>query len=250
MKITLLCENQAGYAGAKHCLSEWGFSAFIQHAGVSVLFDAGHTDVYLRNAEKLGIDIASIDFAVLSHHHWDHTGGLRYWDSKEIIPLYTHPDTLNKLTMDESSHIRKQFKLYADDKPQIITNDIIFLGEIPRTNSFEPGRYKSDPMLDDSAIVIKTPKGAVLIVGCAHSGICNICEYAKQISELQLYAVIGGFHLSANEPDIVLQTIEYFRKENVPHLYPMHCVDFPTLVQFHNEFGLNKYSTGDVILID
>lgn len=250
MNITLLCENQAGYKEAKNCLSEWGLSFFIQHNGTNILFDAGHTDVYLRNAEQLGIDLHSIDCVVLSHHHWDHTGGLRYWNIDEKKSLYTHPDTMAKLPYDQRLNIEAKFDIQTSTKPIEMADNIIFLAEIPRTNSFEPGCYKSDAMLDDSAIVIKTPKGAVLIVGCAHSGICNICEYAKQVSGLPLYAVIGGFHLSANEPEIVRNTIEYFHAENIQHLYPMHCVDFPTLSKFHSEFSIVKYSTGDIIDID
>lgn len=250
MKITLLCENQAGYKEAKKCLSEWGLSLFIQQNNTNILFDAGHTDVYVRNAEQLGIDLRSIDFVVLSHHHWDHTGGLRYWNIDEKKSFYTHPDTMAKLPSDQRLNIEAKFDIQTSTKPIEMADNIIFLAEIPRTNSFEPGRYKSDTMLDDSAIVIKTSKGAVLIVGCAHSGICNICEYAKQVSGLPLYAVIGGFHLSVNEPEIVRNTIEYFRTENVHHLYPMHCVDFPTLSKFHSEFEIVKYSTGDTIVID
>ncbi len=250
MKITLLCENQTGYTGAKFCISEWGFSAYIQHNGFNTLFDTGHTDVYLQNAEKLGIDLKSVDCVVLSHHHWDHTGGLRFWNLNMKKTLVTHPDTLSKLPSDQIKNIQSYFEVNASINPIEINEGIIFLSEIPRTNSFELGRYKSDDMKDDSALFFKTPKGVVVVVGCAHSGICNICEYAKLISGQQLYAVIGGFHLSANEPSIVDKTIEYFKTEQVPNLFPMHCVDFPTLSKFYNAFGIYKYSTGDEIIIE
>ena len=105
-------------------------------------------------------------------------------------------------------------------------------------------------MQDDSAIAIKTSKGVVVISGCSHSGICNICEYAKKVTGQELYGVLGGFHLFQNEPEVVEKTIEYFQKENPKYLYPMHCVDFPTLAKLHNFFECQKYSTGDVIEIE
>ena len=73
MKITLLCENQTSLAGSESCSSEWGFSALIEEKGIRILFDTGHSDIYWKNAEKLGIDLNLVDFVVLSHHHWDHS---------------------------------------------------------------------------------------------------------------------------------------------------------------------------------
>lgn len=129
------------------------------------------------------------------------------------------------------------------------SKDIFYLGEIPRINNFETGNFKNDKMLDDSAIVIKTSKGAIVITGCSHSGICNISEYAKIVSGQKLYAVIGGFHLFEDNESAVNKTIEYFKMENPKHLLPMHCVDFSTKVKFQINFGSKKYSTGDLIKI-
>ena len=113
--------------------------------------------------------------------------------------------------------------------------------------SFEKGEHKGDLMLDDTAIAIKTEKGLIVLTGCSHSGICNICEYAKEITGQELYAVVGGFHLTVKNDAVVRKTIEYFKTQNVEHLYPMHFVDFPTLARFYNEFDTIKYATGDVI---
>lgn len=127
------------------------------------------------------------------------------------------------------------------------SKDIYYLGQIPRKNSFEQGGFKDDKMLDDSAIAIKTKEGVVIIAGCSHSGICNICEYAKKVTGQKLYAVIGGFHLFENDQKAVKGTIEYFKAEKPKHLYPMHCVDFPILSILHSVFNIVKKSTGDSI---
>jgi len=247
MKITILCENVAGHLGAKVCLAEWGFSAYIQTKGVNLLFDTGHTNVYKKNAKNLNIDLDKTDFIVLSHHHWDHTGGLRFHDFSEKKQLIAHPEVIEKLPKNQSKKLIKDFKIIRSKEPLEFSKDIFYLGEIPRENNFEAGNYKEDRMLDDSAIVIRTKKGAVVITGCSHSGICNICEYAKKVSGQDLYAVIGGFHLFEEDRNAVNNTIAYFKSENVKYILPMHCVDFPTMVKFNINFGSKKYSTGDTI---
>ncbi len=255
MKIILLCENETSWNGRKSCSSEWGFSAYIQtDSNINILFDTGHTDIYKKNAEKLNIDLqADTDFIVLSHHHWDHTGGLRFHDfdtleSKNKKKLIAHPEVFKQLPIEQSEKILNDFKIIESEGVLEFSKDIFFLGEIPRSNDFEKVGFEGDKLIDDTAIAIKTSKGTVVITGCSHSGICNICEYAKKVTgQEELYAVIGGFHLFEDKKDVVNSTIEYFKTEKVEMLSPMHCVDFPTLSKFHNIFGSTKYAAGDVI---
>ncbi len=247
MKITILCENQASYKGAKICLAEWGFSAFIKINDIGILFDTGHTGIYKHNAKQLNINIQDTNFVVLSHHHWDHSGGIQYHNFKNKKKLIVHPEIINKLPSREFQKIKSDFEIIASKKSFEFSDNIYYLGEIPRKNNFEKGIYKNNKMIDDSAIVIKSKSGAAVITGCSHSGICNICEYAKEVTGQKLYAIIGGFHLFENNQKTVDGTIEYFKTEKPKHLYPMHCVDFPTLARFHSTFGIQKLSTGDEI---
>ncbi|MEN8185764.1 MAG: MBL fold metallo-hydrolase [Bacteroidota bacterium] len=247
MKITILCENQSGHAGAKVCSAEWGLSFFIQKDDVNILFDTGHTDIYWKNAEQLNIDLQTTDFVVLSHHHWDHVGGLKHHNFKSKKELIIHPEIIDKVPDDSSQKMISDFNIIQSKGSLEFSNDIFYLGEIPRKTTFEKGNYKDEAMRDDSAIAIRTNKGVVVVTGCSHSGICNICEQAKKVTGQKLYAVIGGFHLFENEPEAVEGTIDYFKTEKPRYLYPMHCVDFPTLARFYNEFGIEKLATGDVI---
>ncbi|MDX9801771.1 MAG: MBL fold metallo-hydrolase [Spirochaetia bacterium] len=250
MKITILCENQAGHNNAKVCLAEWGFSAFIRIKCINILLDAGHTDVYRHNAEMTGIDLEKTDFIILSHHHWDHIGGLLKNTFHEKKRLIFHPDIMGKLLKAESDKINNDFLITASSRPLEFAPEIFFLGQIPRTNSFEKGRHRDDAMLDDTALAVKTDKGAVVITGCSHSGICNICEYAKKVTGQKLHAVIGGFHLFKEDPEAVEGTIAYFKKEDIENLYPMHCIDMATLCRFYSEFAIEKLCAGDSIVLN
>ena len=245
MKITLLCENASSDVG---CLAEWGFSAYIEKDGVRILFDTGYSDVFKKNARKLGIDLETVDYVVLSHFHSDHTGGLRYHSFKEKKKLVLHPHVLEKLPKDQSQGIKERFDIIATDKPFELADGVVFLGQIPRENDFEAGCTPKDPLLDDSALAIKCEKGVVIVSGCSHAGICNISEYAKKVTGQKLYAVIGGFHLFEKDKKAVDGSLEYFSREKPELLLPMHCVDFPTMTKFYTQFGCKKYAAGDTII--
>lgn len=247
MKITILCENQISHAASRTCVAEWGFSAFLQTKNANVLFDTGHSDVYKNNAHGLNIDLNKTDFVILSHYHWDHAKGLLNHDFNERKKLITHPQILEKVPKKDSEKYIEDFEIIKTDKPFEFSPNVYYLGQIPRKNDFEKGMYKDDKMLDDSALAIKSSNGVVVLTGCSHSGICNICEYAKEVTDQKLYAVIGGFHLFEDDPKALDGTMKYFKKENPLYLHPMHCVDFPTLVRLHNEFKFVKYGSGDVI---
>ena len=247
MKVTLLCENQVGHKGARNCKAEWGFSAFIEASGKNILFDTGATGLYWDNAEALKIPIEQTDMIAFSHYHWDHTGGLpgHHFKSKKTVLM--HPDALDKLDKPVRESLEKDFQpLYSTD-PVEIAEGLYFLGEIPRVSLFERGMYKDDPIKDDTALVYKSDKGCIVITGCSHSGICNICEYAKLVSGQKLRAVIGGFHLMKNDGDLIEKTLDYFKNEAPELIYPLHCVDFEIQSLFHSQFGTEKLSTGDTL---
>lgn len=247
MQITLLCENAVSSFG---CLAEWGFSAFIEFEGVKVLFDTGHSDVYKHNAQKANVDLQKADFLVLSHFHEDHTGGLRFHEFTEKKKLVLHPEVMDKLPQELALKVDRDFSIMKSVAPLEFSKNMWFLGEVPRENTFESGVLGDDLMKDDSAIAIKTAHGVVVISGCSHAGICNICEYAKEVvGDDRLHAVIGGFHLFESDEKAVEGTLNYFEQQHPPHLLPMHCVDFPTLAKFHTQFGCRKYAAGDLIHI-
>lgn len=245
MKITILVENQTGRTNSNLCSSEWGFSAFIQHQNTNILFDTGHSNAYWRNAENLGINLQITNIIILSHHHWDHTKGLLHHGFKEKKKIVMHPEVLSKAEKEVVAVIKKGFEIRTSEKPLELAPNIYFLGEIPRKVRYGKGTYRNDKMLDDTALAVKTEKGAIVVTGCSHAGISNICERAKEVTGQKLFAIIGGFHLFENDPKGVEGAIDYFKKEKPQYLYPMHCIDLPTLVKFYDEFKIKKICTGD-----
>ncbi len=244
MKISVLCENSVSDIGF---LGEWGLSLFISVGGKNILFDTGYSDVFVHNAKEMKVNLEKTDFIVLSHYHNDHTRGLSFYKFAEKKDIIFHPDLIGKLPKKEARNIENNFNVIKSKEPLEFIENVFYLSEIPRKNNFEKGVYKTDPMKEDSAIAIKTKKGAVVISGCSHAGICNICEYAKKITGQSLYAVIGGFHLSENNDGLMQKTIAYFKQENPELLFPMHCVEFPALCAFYSAFNIQKLSAGDFI---
>jgi len=257
MKLSVLTDNTAGgYFSAEH-----GLSYLIEYNDRKVLFDTGHSDIFIRNAELLNINLDEVEIVVLSHGHWDHGNGLKYLKNKKLIchpnsfiKRYRKNDNINiglELTHDE---LQKQFEVIKSRKPYPISDKIIFLGEIPRLNSFEAKttmfideEQNDDFVIDDSAIAIIINDELIVISGCSHSGICNIVEYAKSVTNLEkVKAVFGGFHLKKVDRQ-TLETINYFKKNNIKHIYPSHCTELPALAAFYNEFKIEQIKTGMVL---
>ncbi len=254
MNLSVLTENTA----SANFMAEFGLSYFIELDGKKILFDTGPTNVFLKNAQKLEIDINKTDLVVLSHGHWDHGNGLKYLNDKKLL---CHPDAFIKryhkqdhsyigleLSLEE---VKQKFDLTISSKPYHITENIWFLGEIPRLNDFESqttsyidGNNKADFVPDDSALAIIKKDELIVITGCSHSGICNIVEYAKEITGIKkINTVMGGFHLKAND-DQTRKTILYFKQQKVKNILPSHCTQLPALAAFYDEFKIRQVQAG------
>jgi 7,8-dihydropterin-6-yl-methyl-4-(beta-D-ribofuranosyl)aminobenzene 5'-phosphate synthase len=254
LKISVLSEVKAmeGF-GFEH-----GLSFMIEAGQKKILFDTGASDLYIRSAAKMGINLEQIDYIVLSHGHWDHGNGLRYIDGK---PLICHPGCFVKRFRKGSldylglslSHKEagKRFVLNMSRLPVRLSDNVWFLGEVPRENSFEAKQTKyqledgeEDFIMDDSGLVVKTVTGLVIVSGCAHAGICNMTEYARQVTGLtKVEAVVGGFHLKEINHQ-TLETISTLKTMGVKRVLPSHCTHEPALSLFHQEFGIDEVHTG------
>ncbi|MBO4873304.1 MAG: MBL fold metallo-hydrolase [Lachnospiraceae bacterium] len=234
LRITVLNDNRNAnpILGCEH-----GLSLFLESGEKKILFDTGNTDLFLKNAEKLGIRPEEAEMIVLSHGDYDHTGGLRYLPGGQ--KLLAHPactsyrisrtrGTFAGMPM-EAQEIQKKYRTAFSREPVALGGKVTFLGEIERKTDFEGKNFpmidregKIYPCPDDSGLMIETPQGLIVISGCAHSGICNTVEYAKKLSGTKkVCAVLGGFHLLTMDA-AAQKTIDYMR-ENVEKVYLAHC---------------------------
>ncbi len=254
--ITILAENTAG----KNCLAEHGLSYLVQ-ADKTVLFDTGASDLFIQNARKLHIDIDRVDTVVLSHGHDDHTGGIPFLKNKKLI---AHPDLFVECfrKTDHSplgfplsqEQTRNDFDITLSRGPFQVSEQIWFLGEVPRLNDFEAKETaflhaggSDNWIMDDSALAITSPHGLIVVSGCAHAGICNTVEHAMLTTGQQkVLAVIGGFHLKKND-QLTRKTIDYLKKLEVQHVIPGHCTMLPALAAFYAEWNFVQLRTGNVL---
>ena len=263
MKLRILCDNNT-YID-QYFLGEPAFSCYIEAEDARVLLDVGYSDVFLRNAEKMGIDLSALTHVVLSHGHNDHTGGLTPFIEEKVAPaakLIAHEDCfVGKYYGEEyigAPYDVEQILYLADcqltAEPVAITENLWYLGEIPRKLDFEPrtvigkrermGAWEEDDLLDDTALAYRTEKGLFIITGCAHSGICNIIEQAKTVcGDDRILGVLGGFHLFEDDTRAAA-TAEYFARHNIPNLYPCHCVSLKVKHRFMETLNIHEVGVG------
>jgi 7,8-dihydropterin-6-yl-methyl-4-(beta-D-ribofuranosyl)aminobenzene 5'-phosphate synthase len=258
MKLTILTENTAG----GKFLAEHGISYLIEVDDQKILFDTGHSDVFLKNACMLGIDIKKeVEKIVLSHGHWDHGNGLQFLENKILV---VHPGAFIRRFRKRDfstvglsptkTELEKKFKITESKSPLQITKNLFFLGEIPRENHFEAQTtpfaddFQNDDFIpDDSALAAIVKNEVVIITGCSHSGICNIVEHAKRVTGIsQVSAVLGGFHLKFQDEQ-TRETVNYFKTRKIKRIFPSHCTELPALAAFYNEFKNPQLKTGMVL---
>jgi 7,8-dihydropterin-6-yl-methyl-4-(beta-D-ribofuranosyl)aminobenzene 5'-phosphate synthase len=258
LKISVLNDNVAG----RWCRAEHGLS-FLVEADRKVLFDTGSSNLIQYNAQILNIDLAKIDTIVLSHGHDDHTGGLMLFEGAKLV---CHPEVFleryrksnhTSLGMQwPEAEIRSKFEVQTSREPVKLSDQIWFLGEIPRRNDFESKKtafrkadVTDDFVTDDSGLAIVTRKGLVVVSGCAHSGICNMTEHAVIVTgEERVHMVIGGFHLQ-NDDEITQATIDWMKMKNVEQLVPSHCTGFSAQMAISKSFRFIPVKSGNIIEI-
>ncbi|MDY4921005.1 MAG: MBL fold metallo-hydrolase [Phascolarctobacterium sp.] len=262
MKLVVLVDNNT-YID-QYYLGEPALSIYIENEERKYLFDTGYSDIYLKNAQALGIELNNLDAVIISHGHNDHTGGLQWFPKLEKRPrLVAHPGIMDIKRAEgldisvpvREDFLRERFELAFSKEPVWLDDKLVFLGEIPRRNDFENkesvgeiccgSEWQGDYVLDDSALAYKAEKGIYIITGCSHAGICNIAEYAKKVTGSEkILGIIGGFHLFSGTNKQALKTLEYLKKNIEGTIYPCHCTNLAAKAALYNSLSLEEVGVG------
>jgi len=264
-------------------LAEHGFSTLVTvtkgDISQKIIFDFGfskHGAAF--NADAMDLDLTDVEFLILSHGHMDHTGGLEQLAERvgrKGIELVAHPGVFKSPRFIKTPQgIKISFPVFTREQlenadiqaieskdPYLLLNDmVLFLGEVPRKTEFEKGlpnffyeengEEKHDAIEDDTAIVFNiADKGLVIISGCAHAGIINTVIYARELTGVKrIYAVMGGFHLTGPEADLLIElTIEALLDIIPEYIIPTHCTGRTAIMRIEeampDNFLLNMSGT-------
>ncbi len=266
MKLTILVDNNTFID--QYYYGEPAVSYYIETEGKKILFDTGYSDVLIRNAESMGIDLKSVDCIAISHSHNDHTRGLQflheYMDMSDM-ELVAHPDCFIPKYVDggyigapfDGEQVAKIMKYQPCRGVKRLTERLYFLGTIPRMNDFEnqtpigvaevEGKLEDDYNMDDTALVYKSADGIFVITGCSHSGICNIVDYAKFVcDDERVLGVLGGFHLFSDDEPLE-KTIAYLQSCKIEKLYPCHCVSLLARAKMMEKLPVVETGVGMIV---
>lgn len=257
VQITALVNDRVR---ARGLLAEHGLSLWIRLPDCCVLFDTGQTGLVRSNAERLQIDVESADALVLSHGHYDHTGGV-----DAVLPgacsttVFVHPSAFGSkfscnadaasryLGMPDSTRraLEQRADCVATSAPVEVGGGLSLTGTVPRVTDYEDagGPFfkdrdckQPDMLMDDQAGFIDTPAGVVVIVGCAHAGLINTLWYIRELMPgRSIHAVIGGTHLAGADERRMQNTVEALREFDVRYLIPMHCTGFAAAARLWSE---------------
>jgi 7,8-dihydropterin-6-yl-methyl-4-(beta-D-ribofuranosyl)aminobenzene 5'-phosphate synthase len=272
-KITVLCENSV-IVPAPPLIGEHGFSCLIESEDVT-LFDTGQGFGIVNNMQKMGKQFDAILRIVLSHGHFDHTGGLLavLQSKKEKTSVYVHPDAFNEKkaviplpqnTIELPIGMRASKEEYEKAGAQFnlikgfvkITDAISTLSDVKRPADWKTwdtrlkqkvnGAITDDPFTDDLSLLLETESGPVVLLGCAHAGIVEILnDLSEKTGHNEFHAVIGGTHLENAPEEYVALAMDTLKKYNVKKIAVSHCTGLKMAGRFAAEFK-NEFANASV----
>jgi 7,8-dihydropterin-6-yl-methyl-4-(beta-D-ribofuranosyl)aminobenzene 5'-phosphate synthase len=252
-------------------IGEWGFSALVVADGHRILFDTGaYPDTVLRNCRELKIDLSDVPDVILSHNHQDHTGGLmtlrrEYAKSNASAIGRAHVGSgifLTRIGEDRFSN-NHMAELKGDyeatggrvieySEPKELFPGVWLTGPVPRKyperNWSGKGRLRTrdgkvveDNIPEDQSLIVDTEKGLVVITGCGHAGVVNICDYSRsRIRNAPIYAIIGGLHVFQANDDTLAWTGAKLKEFGLQNLLGAHCTGIEAVYRLRELTGLAR----------
>lgn len=274
LRITTLIENELDKDQSLNW--EHGISYLIQSQGKKILFDTGQSGEFINNAKKLDVDLSDLDYVVISHSHYDHSGGLKKLiqsyqaDFKLILGQdffkgkYSLEGDIYRYTgsdFDREYLREKNIEVEFVEDIKYLTENIMVITNFKRDPQYENTNetmyvkedegYKLDEFKDEVSLVVDTEKGLVVLVGCSHPGIVNILEEIRSKTGKEIYQVIGGLHLMKEDDEKINNIIDYLKEKEIEKISACHCTgkQGETMLSQQMEEEFQRNSTGDILVI-
>ena len=258
-EITIVVDNKSN----NEMQGEWGLSVLIRRKDENILLDAGSSTLFLENMKKLGIDVKNIDYAVLSHAHYDHANGFpAFFNYNDKAKLYIQECTANdcyakkKIFRKYIGIPRKMIARYTDriikvsgdykitDGVWIIphkTEGLESIGKRELMYRKTSEGWKPDDFGHEQSLVIDTDKGLVILNSCSHGGAANIInEVRSTFPDKKVYGLIGGFHLFNKSEAEIREFAGKIRDTGIEYICTGHCTK-------DRAFGILKEELGDMV---
>ena len=254
LTVTTLIENDS--SDSRQFVAEHGLSLHIAHDGQNILFDTGATGAFADNAAKLGIDLAKVDLVIISHSHYDHTGGLaRFFALNSTAPVYIHRLALNgyfsrqenavtSIGLEQAVYDANSHRFIFIDAPTRISDKLLLtsafdhLYPVPQSPTLlkqENDQLVVDDFQHEMMLVLERDTEIVVFTGCSHNGILNMVATARRaFPGKNIQAVFGGFHLSSRHSELmtlpeadVIAMAKQLQQWRIPRIFTGHCTGHP-----------------------
>ncbi|MGE0083868.1 MAG: MBL fold metallo-hydrolase [Desulfococcaceae bacterium] len=261
VRLTVICENSVGLPFK--VVGEHGFACYVETEKGKWLFDTGQGFGILQNSIALQKDLRQIESVMISHGHYDHTGGLpTVLGLRGKVDVYAHPEIFTEryivfggVKRDIGIPFRRcyleslgaNFRLNREMTE--VGHGIWLTGEIPRKTAFEKGDanmaacmpdgsiVQPDPIKDDLSMLVESDKGLILVLGCAHAGLVNILNYViEKTGKDRIYAIIGGTHLGFCSDEQFEETVKAIDRYHIEKIGVSHCTGLINAARLHAIF--------------
>ncbi len=274
MQITTLVENSPG---EHHALkTEHGISFYIEKEGHKLLFDTGQSSAFMHNASKLGLDLSDVEVVVLSHGHYDHSGGFRFLIGSAgtfrlvlgqgfFCPKYALRDGAYDFLGNDFDETlltdRGIAPHFVEAEMEEILPGVHILSRFPRRYPDETvnprfflrseGGFETDRFDDEVLLVLESSRGLVVLLGCSHPGMRNMLDAVSDRLDRSIYAVLGGTHLVEAHGERLERSLQYLRDARIGVVGVSHCTGeeaIERLRESHEGFFHNV--TGSSLFVD